>query len=720
MVGVVKIMDTAIMQLTGSEEQLLPTLRQDLSIVASKPGEDGGPTWLLYDPIKNSYYRLGKIAFAMLSFWQNGVSITSWLKTLQSKEPDIEQSDIEQFLKFVVLQGLCLTSGPEDQSRLEAQRERQQKRGIKWILMRYLFIRIPILQPDHFLQSTLPYLNIFFNLRFQRCILLLGFIGLLLVLRQWDIFFATMLEFFNLSGAIFFILTLVFVKAFHEMGHAYTAKRQGCRVPTMGIALLVLYPFLYTDTTDAWKLTSRKQRLSIVTAGVKTELGLACIALFLWSFLDTGVLKSAAFFVATASLIASISINLSPFMRFDGYYALADWLGAENLQQRAFALARWRLRKLLFGLTSPPPEALPKQRQTIFLVYAYATWVYRFFLFLGIALLVYHLAFKVLGIILFIVELFFFIFLPIMSEFKIWWQERSNLRSNSHTLVTLFVLILGLVLLFLPWHSKISVPGVLETGKKTTVYPAEDAQISNIHVTNGQRVQKGSLLFTLFMPELEKQRDILISKRNYLKTRINRHIGSSSDLDQIDILQRELAKVNTDVEGVIRRIKRGEIKSPQRGYIAFLIDGHDGQWVSRESKLAQVVGFEKTDIKAYVEENQLYRIEPGASAFFFADSGDQPKRKAKVISLSTTAVATIDHPEVTSLFGGSIAVRQSNMNHLHPENGIYQITLRSDDSNSADISWRTAGQVSIDTAPTSPFSHLLRYAASVFIRESGL
>ena len=39
------------------------------------------------------------------------------------------------------------------------------------------------------------------------------------------------------------------------MGHAYTAKRFGCRVPTMGVALLVMVPVLYTDVNDGWKLT---------------------------------------------------------------------------------------------------------------------------------------------------------------------------------------------------------------------------------------------------------------------------------------------------------------------------------------------------------------------------------------------------------------------------------------------------------------------------------
>ena len=41
-------------------------------------------------------------------------------------------------------------------------------------------------------------------------------------------------------------------------------------------------------------------------------------------------------------------------MRFDGYYVFADYLKVDNLQPRAFALAKWRLREILFGLNINP------------------------------------------------------------------------------------------------------------------------------------------------------------------------------------------------------------------------------------------------------------------------------------------------------------------------------------------------------------------------------
>ena len=185
---------------------------------------------------------------------------------------------------------------------------------------------------------------------------------------------------------------MIAVKIAHELGHAIVAKHYGLRVSSMGVALLVLFPVLYTDNTDAWRLTDQRKKLQIVLAGLMVEFHIALLALFSWTVVEDGPLRSAAFFLATSSLVGSLLVNLSPFMRFDGYYALADF-GMQNLQPRAFELARWQVRQWLFGLPENPP-AFSATKHYFLVFYSFATWIYRFFLFLGIALLVYFFAFK--------------------------------------------------------------------------------------------------------------------------------------------------------------------------------------------------------------------------------------------------------------------------------------------------------------------------------------
>ena len=62
--------------------------------------------------------------------------------------------------------------------------------------------------------------------------------------------------------------------------------------------------------------------------------------LFAYRF-EYGLLRSAAFVIATISWVMSLSINLNILMRFGGYYILSDLLDVEILQNRSFALGQW-------------------------------------------------------------------------------------------------------------------------------------------------------------------------------------------------------------------------------------------------------------------------------------------------------------------------------------------------------------------------------------------
>jgi putative peptide zinc metalloprotease protein len=66
--------------------------------------------------------------------------------------------------------------------------------------------------------------------------------GLSQVIQQWGTFHAFLLDTFTLQGLASYGLALFVVKVLHELGHAYAVKRHGGRVPTMGVAFLVMWP----------------------------------------------------------------------------------------------------------------------------------------------------------------------------------------------------------------------------------------------------------------------------------------------------------------------------------------------------------------------------------------------------------------------------------------------------------------------------------------------
>jgi len=348
----------------------LPLLRQNLRLMTASPDEDGEPRWQIFDPLSNKFFFLSRTGFYLFREWRHAKTDEELLASVEGRGLDIDPHELNFFIRFLELNHLIEAHTKNDLARLQQEVVKRQQHALMWLLHNYLFIKIPLVRPDLILSRCFSKIKFLFRLRLHWIAFLLGVLGLVMVLRQWDTYTHTLQNFFDVSSIIYYVGALVVVKTAHELGHAFVAKRYGCRVSSMGLAFLLMTPILYTDTTDAWRLRSRFQRLSIVTAGVRVEIYIACVATFLWGIVPDSGFRSVLFFVATTSWISSLLINTSPFMRFDGYYALSDFFSMENLQPRSFLVGKWFLREHLFGFGFAPPEPLNRKKCLLMVAYA--------------------------------------------------------------------------------------------------------------------------------------------------------------------------------------------------------------------------------------------------------------------------------------------------------------------------------------------------------------
>src|SRR6185312_12324657 len=97
----------------------------------------------------------------------------------------------------------------------------------------------------------------------------------------------------------------------------------------------------------------------------------------------------------------------------------------------------------------------------LLLSYAYACWIYRFTLFFGIALLVYHLTFKLLGLFLMAVEIGWFIARPIVAELRVWTRRLHAGHASRRAWLTAVLLGGGIAALAVPWRADVGGPAVL-------------------------------------------------------------------------------------------------------------------------------------------------------------------------------------------------------------------------------------------------------------------
>jgi len=696
-------------------------LREDLRLFPGPDAPDGSPTWSIFDPTRGSYFAIGWRAMEMLSRWRAGG--VADIARLVAAETTVDATAEEVAGLALYLRANDLLVG-DDAASVDRLIRRRAARRVGWFgkaIHGYLFFRIPLLRPDRFLSATVDWVAPLHSRVWRRTVMILGLLGLFLASRQWDAFVGGLRGLASWEGAIEIAAALAVIKTLHEFGHAYTARRYGCPVPTMGIAFLVMWPVLYTDTTHVYRLTDRRRRLEVAGAGIMVELVVAALATLAWALLPAGEARDAAQTAAVVSWVGTLAINLNPMMRFDGYYLLADALNMPNLQDRAFALAKWRLREGLFGSGDPPPERFMPARRRFLTAYAVATWAYRFFLFLGIAVLVYEMAFKVLGMFLMAVEIVYFIAMPIWREVAAWRRLSRRVGFNRHLAATTLAVAGGIGLLICPLPWPVKAPAALRPAETATLRAPAAAQASVIHVVAGDVVEIGTPLITLVSPELTFEAERVDRRITALTALIDRESALSEAADRVGVLREELRSTLTQAEGVEALRAQLTITAPIGGRVSDLADPlRPGQWVRPEQILGRVASVDRRRVVAFIAADDLPRVTVGAAARFIADDPAAAAICLRVETLATANADILDIPYLSATRGGSIPVvpAKGGRGAERPAVPVYRATLVPDGPIFAPD--QTAiGRVFIDGPPLSPIERAWRAAAAVLIRESG-
>jgi putative peptide zinc metalloprotease protein len=696
----------------------LPPLREDLRLLPGPANHDGAPAWTLYDPARNRFFRIGWLEFEILSRWSMGRADAVAGSIQAETTIHAKETDVASFARFANLAGLLQPAGANGMRRLVAEVEGRRLSTASWLLKNYLFFRIRLVNPDRLLTWALRYVGFLYTRAFAVAAGLLALLALHLVSQQWDAYWHEFLHLFSLEGALMVGAALAGAKIVHEFGHGLTARRFGCRVPGMGIALLVLWPVLWTDTTDAWRLRERRPRLAIDAAGMAAEIVLAVFATLAWTVLPDGPTRTAAFLLSSSTWLITVFVNVNPLMRFDGYYLLSDYLNVPNLQDRGFALARWWLRETLFALGDPPPEVFPPRLRRTLLAYALAALTYRFFLFLGIAFLVYHIGFKALGLFLMAVELWWFIARPIGNEFVVWIRRLRGSRPSGRALITFGIFGLLIAALLVPWYGGVSGPALLRAGHEATLYTDQPGRLISA-VASGTRVSAGQVVFRVESPALDSRQDAVRAKAAALRAQIE---GQTFDPDSafgIDVTWEELSQALAESRSLDARRAALDVRAPFEGMVMDVQRTlRTGQWLSRHEALAILIDPSEHTIEAYVAEADLARIHEGDPARFYP-ANTEASIPASVIGLDVDSTRVLGDQQLASPFGGPVAARRDSSGRLIPANAIYKVVLAPREG-SVNASRRMSGTVVIEGDDRSILGDIYRRALALVLREAEL
>lgn len=466
------------------------------------------PWYVVCDKLGHRFFRIRPAAYRLICYLEDSETVQeAWDRTLEIDPTDAPgQGEVVQLLSQLYQSGLLRSDHMADIVSLEESKSKEEAQKRKQRMASFLFLKIPLFNPDPFLKRTLSLFAWLFT-PFGALLWFVVFIwGLQAFVENWVRFSDSTRSILGWSNLPYFYLSLVLTKVLHEFAHGYACRRYGREVPEMGVMLLVFNPLPYVDVSSCYAFARKYQRVVVGFAGMAAELFVAAIAVKIWAEGGDGIVSRIAYNVAITASIGALVFNLNPLLRFDGYHILCDLLETPNLQGRSQSLVKWWVNKKIFKVDPGPIPTVSRREQIGFTTYFFSSWIYRFLLMIGILIFVSK-QFLVVGVILALIFGVVWGLLPFIKGlgYLCFSPKLMNRRMRAMGIVALFV---GAIIAFLslvPMPYYFLSDGVVRSSDFQNVYTSSPGKIIEAVTSSGEMVEAGQVLVRLTNEELEQE-----------------------------------------------------------------------------------------------------------------------------------------------------------------------------------------------------------------------
>jgi putative peptide zinc metalloprotease protein len=539
-----------------------------------------------------------------------------------------------------------------------------------------LAIRLPLWDPDRFLEKTLPLARFAFTRLGAAIWLLVVLPALALVGIHWSELTENISD--RILGAEGLILTaMVFpiLKFFHELGHGYATKVGGGEVHELGVMLLVFAPVPYVDASASVAFRSKWQRALVAMAGMLTELFIAALAMLAWTLVEPGVVRSLCFQVILIAGVSTVIFNSNPLLRFDGYYVLSDILEIPNLGARSTQYWSSLVERRVFGVEDIPTHGTAGEKFWLF-VYAPLAFVYRAFVLFGISIFIAS-GYFVVGAAIAIWGLLLGIGLPIWKAMKYVLTstrlERHRVRATSISLAAVALVAAGLFLLPMPLHTVSE--GVIWLPEESYVRAADAGFVTRVAATSGARVAAGDLLVVAEEPELITNVRVLGSEIDGLTRRLASE--QFTDRNQADITRQEIALKKSNLDRALERADALKVRSATDGiFLSPAVQDLPGRYAKRGDVLGYVI-FQQSRIARVVvtqDDIELVRSKLDKVDIRLADRPSE-SYQAKIVREVPAASNNLPSKALTEAGGGRFAADPRDSNQMKTLARTFQLDL---------------------------------------------
>ena len=587
-------------------EKLQPKLREHVSI--ERHVFRGAVWYVVRDHFSTRAHRFTPAVYCVLARMDGSRSFDQiWREIVdQFGEEAPSQDQILHTASQLYVAHLLQSDAPVDELDL-AERARAE-RGFLWSanLRNPMFLRIPLFDPDRFLDATVHLVRPFCGwLGGLLWLCVVAWLGLQMTVHWTELTSDISDKVLATQSLVTIVAIYPLLKILHEFGHAYATKMAGQEVHEMGVMLLTLLPAPYVDASASAVAPGKWRRALIAAAGMIVELAFGSLAMLVWLNAQPGLTRSVAYDALLTASVSTLIFNGNPLLRFDAYYILSDLLELPNLGSRSQGYYLYLAQRYLFGAKDVRDPANAKGERFWFALYAPASFAYRMAMLYGISLFIAGRYF-VVGVLLAAWMTGASVLWPVLKgvKFILLSPALTGVRWRAVAATGAGVASIAALVSLVPIPNATIARGLVWIPEDSRVVAGASGRLDSFLIQPGQMVSAASALIQLDDPFSAAKRKKALARLAEIEARLFAAQALSPFNSQVlerqrDLAQQELADIERQEDDLV-------VRSPSAGvFIAPRSIDLDGNFVKRGETLGYVMTTRAPVIRTYVPESVI-------------------------------------------------------------------------------------------------------------------
>ncbi len=657
---------------------LKPKIREQIRIHRQ---QYRGQIWyILQDQSNDQHHRFNTIAYQLIASMDGRSSVQQIWESLNERYEDDAptQDEIIQIIGQLHAADAIQCEISPDSAELLERFQKQKKSSWRGAFLNPLSVKIPLIDPDRFLDRLSPFVKPLFTKTAFFLWLITIIVGLVVAVSYWSELSENISD-RVLSANNLLLLALLYplIKILHELGHAFAVKIWGGEVHEMGLMFLALIPNPYVNTSSAWSFPDKKRRIIISAAGMMVELFLASLALFLWLSIEPGLVRALAFNTMVIASITTLIFNANPLLRFDGYYILSDLIEIPNLASRSNKYIGYLVQRYLFGLKQIKPTKVDNGERIWFVVYGIAAFIYRLFILAAITLFIAG-KFFFIGILLAAWAILTQIVFPIIkhSSFLLTSNTLRIQRKRAISVSALILVLLFGIIFLIPVSQNTMAEGTIWLPDQAEIRSETSGFIRQVLVKDGSAVQAGLPLVESYDPLLEAEGKV---QRAHLEE-LQQKLASErrEDPAQAAITKDKIASIEATLERISEKKSSLLIHSKSTGRFVQAMN-HDltGRYLKKGELIGYVIKPSMMIARVVVTQKDIGIIRKETNNFEIKLSNDLSRTIPATIEREVPAASNqLPSRALGTMGGGSLAINPDDPDGLQTLEKVFQFDIR--------------------------------------------